>query len=131
MAEGDISFFTFFLIWLFLGVPTANKGFTIFQEEFINFDKAEKKKIVNDSSKQIPLDLKYYEAKILKTASKFNGKVTPAELAAELKLSKDSARQLLDRMAEQDSASLHVTDSGDVFYKIFGFDVDKNESEAF
>ncbi len=69
-----------------------------------------------------PLDPeKTLENTILKLARKFQGKLTPLELAANSALSLDEADKTLENLVRKGYANMTVTDEGTIIYEFPGF----------
>ena len=69
-----------------------------------------------------PLDSeKTLEDTILKLARKFQGKLTPLELAANSSLSLDEADKTLEELVKKGYANMTVTDEGNILYEFPGF----------
>ncbi len=61
------------------------------------------------------------EKEVLLAAKKYNGKITPVEVAVESSLSVEEAEQILKKMADKGYASLEVSEGGLLFYEFSGF----------
>jgi len=64
---------------------------------------------------------KSLENTILRLARKFQGKLTPLELAANSSLSLDEADKALENIVRKGYANMIVTDSGNIVYEFAGF----------
>ena len=64
---------------------------------------------------------KALEAKILKLARNFRGRLTPLELAANSSLSLEEADRALEDIVRRGYANMAVSDSGNIMYEFSGF----------
>ncbi len=121
IGMGIFYFFTcggFFIGWfidLFTMKKQVNNANLTMLKGFSNHEQ-----IIANKSKKIST-AKTKEKEVLLAAKKYNGKITPVEVAVESNLSVEEAEQILKKMADKGYASLEVSEGGLLFYEFSGF----------
>ncbi|GAK51603.1 TM2 domain protein [Candidatus Moduliflexus flocculans] len=72
-------------------------------------------------TKEEPETGKALEAKILRLARNFHGRLTPLELAANSSLSLEEADNVLENIVRRGYANMEVSDAGSIVYEFPGF----------
>ncbi len=65
---------------------------------------------------------------VLLTAKKYNGRITPMEIAADTDFSIDEAEAILKKFADKGYADVKVSNTGTIFYEFSGFLSDHDKS---
>lgn len=76
---------------------------------------------LSQTAKEEPETGKVLEAKILRLARNFHGRLTPLELAANSSLSLEEADNVLENIVRRGYANMEVSDTGAIVYEFPGF----------
>jgi hypothetical protein len=119
---GIFYFFTFggFFIGWFIDLFTMKKQVNDANLLIMAESSTYEKQVITVNPKKKP-SLQTKEKEVLLAAKKYNGKITPVEVAVESNLSVEEAEQILNKMVNKGYATLEVSESGLLFYQFSGF----------